>query len=347
MNFSSILLNWYAINKRDLPWRNIDNPYVIWVAEVVFQQTRIDQGLPYFVRFMDKFPTVEILAKASEAEVLKMWQGLGYYSRARNLHFSAKYVVNDLQGIFPNSYSELLKLKGVGPYIAAEVASVCFDEVVAAVDGNVQRVIARFFGIKDPVNSPSGEKQIRALANEHIDAKVPGDFNQALMDFGSSVCKPKSPLCETCVFNESCWAFRNQMQKTLPVKIKKVKVKKRFFNFLLYVSGNKLAVVKRKSGDVWQGLFQPMLVETTEEVEIIGKLDLSGFLFSRSIRQLSHQKLFLSFWVVESDTKFEDHNSEIEWHSYEELFQLPVPKSIEELFSSNDFETLVNKGRLN
>jgi len=347
MKFSSILLDWYAVNKRDLPWRDIDNPYVVWIAEVVFQQTRIEQGLPFFVRFMEKFSTVEVLAKASEAEVLKMWQGLGYYSRARNLHFSARYIVNELEGVFPSSYTELLKLKGVGPYIAAEVASVCFNEVVAAIDGNVQRVIARYFGVEEPVNSSQGEQQVRVLANEHIHTNTPGDFNQALMDFGSSVCKPKSPLCNECIFSEMCWANRNQMQTTLPIKIKKVKVRNRYFNFLLFVNDNKLAVVKRESGDVWQGLFQPILSETNEEVKSTDELDFSGFLFSKSIRQLSHQKLFLRFWVVHSGFKFEKHAPEIEWHNYEELHQLPVPKSIEELFSSNDFEALINRGRIN
>ncbi len=339
MNFSSILLQWYAQNKRDLPWRDSDNPYVIWIAEVVFQQTRIEQGLPFFIRFIQKFPSVDVLARAKEESVLKMWQGLGYYSRARNLHFSAKYIVNELQGFFPTTYNELLKLKGVGPYIAAEVASVCSNEVIAAIDGNVQRVISRYYGVREAVNSPVGEKAVRALANEHISTTHPGDFNQALMDFGSSMCTPKSPNCENCVFNESCWAFRNDEVANIPLKINKVKVRKRFFNFLLVRKGNAVAMQKRGPGDVWQGLYQPLLFESKVEMKSLEMEFSEGYLLKEGIRQLSHQKLHLKFWAVSNleIANFED----VEWISISDLHLLPVSKSIEQLFSSNEFQKLV------
>jgi len=345
MNISFILLDWYDENKRDLPWRNTDNPYVIWIAEVVFQQTRIEQGLPFFVRFMEAFPKINILASAKEEEVLKLWQGLGYYSRARNLHYSAKYIMTELDGKFPSSYKDLLQLKGVGPYIAAEVASVCFNEVVAAVDGNVQRVIARYFGIEEAVNDSIGAKSVSALANAHISKKRPGDFNQALMDLGSSVCTPKNPLCNQCVLNELCWANRNSKQLVIPVKKKKVKVRSRHLNFLLRVDEGKLAMQKRKSGDVWQGLFQPLLIETKAELVDISELGSKGFFLSKSIRVLSHQKLFLKFWVLEeiNISEFED----VEWVKLEEIETLPVPKSIEQLFSSNEFNDLYNMRVIN
>jgi len=341
MNFSSEILIWYDKNKRNLPWRNIDNPYVIWIAEVVFQQTRIEQGLPYFLSFIKSFPSVTDLATALESDVLKKWQGLGYYSRARNLHFSANFIVNELNGVFPKTYKDLLLLKGVGPYIAAEVASVCYGEVVAAVDGNVQRVISRYFGIQEAINSTVGAKLINELANAHIDNLRPGDFNQALMDYGSSICSPKSPKCIDCTFNESCWAFRNGKQLELPVKLKKVKIRNRYFNYLLNVTEGKLAVHKRGEGDVWQGLFEPFLIETTNEVTEFNELEpnLSGYLLYSQKRILSHQRLFLSFWVTDTVT---DSMREMEWKSLDELSHLPVSKSIEQLFCASEFRSLFN-----
>jgi len=341
MSFSSEILIWYDENKRDLPWRNIDNPYVIWIAEVVFQQTRIVQGLPYFLSFINSFPSVTDLAMALESDVLKKWQGLGYYSRARNLHFSANFIVNELNGVFPKTYKDLLLLKGVGPYIAAEVASVCYGEVVAAVDGNVQRVISRYFGIQEAINSTVGAKLINELANAHIDPLRPGDFNQALMDYGSSICSPKAPNCEGCAFNESCWAFRNGKQLELPIKLKKVKIRNRYFNYLLNITDRKLAVYQRGEGDVWQGLFEPFLMETANEVTYISDLEpnLPGYLLYAQKRILSHQRLFLSFWVTERAT---DSMGGMEWKSLDELSHLPVSKSIEQLFSATEFRSLFN-----
>ncbi len=340
MNFSSKLLNWYDVNKRDLPWRNSDNPYVIWIAEVVFQQTRISQGLPYFNAFIKKFPDVGALADANEDEVLKKWQGLGYYSRARNLLFSAKYVMNELGGKMPASYQEMIKLKGVGPYIAAEVASVCFGEVVAAVDGNVQRVLARYFGVEEAVNSTKGMKIIQGLANEAISQFRPGDFNQALMDMGSGVCTPKSPDCLNCIFVNSCWAKQHDKQGVLPLKEKKVKVRNRYFNYVLKIVNNGVYLRKRPAGDVWQGLFEPRLIETigvrSEITDLV--VDVSYELYSAK-RVLSHQRLFLRFWVATGDT-FDYVGNDYEWVGVKDLKKFPVTKSIEQLFLSMEFKSL-------
>lgn len=338
MKFSSILLLWYSENKRELPWRDIDNPYVIWIAEVVFQQTRIEQGLPFFIKFIERFDSVQSLGAASEVEVLKLWQGLGYYSRARNLHYSAKYILNELNGVFPNTYNDLLKLKGVGPYIAAEIASVCYGFPIAAIDGNVQRVISRYFGIKEAVNSTIGMRMITEIANEHMDTKSPGDFNQALMDFGSSICSPKAPSCEMCVFADSCYANRHHLQSELPLKIRKVKVSKRFFNYLLIVHNGKLAMQKRGAGDVWQGLFQPILQESKNEIVNSSNLEgnTKGFVLMEHKRQLSHQSLYLKFWSV-SHTDVLENSVDMDWVPLAEISDLPVPKSVEQLFSSSEF----------
>lgn len=342
MNFSHALLNWYDVNKRDLPWRNTDNPYVIWIAEVVFQQTRISQGMPFFLSFIEEFPSVQHLASASEEDVLKKWQGLGYYSRARNLQFSAKYIVNELNGEMPSNYNDLLRLKGVGPYIAAEVASVCFNEVVAAVDGNVQRVLSRFFGVTEAVNSTTGIKVIQAIANANVSQTRPGDFNQALMDLGSSICTPKKPSCDQCLFSADCWALRNGKQLELPVKEKKVKVKDRYFNFLLHPVNGKLQMQKRGAGDVWQGLFQPPLIESDKKWESIDGGAENGYLLFEAKRILSHQRIHICYWVVQGISNWVDE-SEFELVDYGDLQKYPVPKSIEQLFSSLEFTSLFNR----
>lgn len=341
MNFSTVLLDWYDQNKRDLPWRHTDNPYVIWIAEVVFQQTRIDQGLGYFNRIIEKFPSVNDLAACPEEEILKLWQGLGYYSRARNLHFSAKLITNEYKGVFPNTYKELLKLKGVGPYIAAEVASVCFGEVVAAIDGNVQRVVARYFGVEEPVNIPVGAKLVSAIANSHIDHDRPGDFNQAMMDFGAMMCTPKNPKCDLCLFQEDCFAFRNGKQDVLPIKEKKLKVRNRYLNFLIHLEENKVYMQKRGEGDIWQGLYQPILMESKNVVMELEHLDkeIKGYKLYSGNRKLTHQNLNLDFWVVE-ERNGEWKLEEYDLVTFEELNNLPVPKSIEQLFLRQEFKSL-------
>ena len=208
MLFSKKLKHWYSNNKRELPWRQTKDPYFIWLSEIILQQTQVNQGLPYYVKFTENFPTIYHLASADESAVLKLWQGLGYYSRARNLHATAKYVVSELDGKFPNNYKDLIKLKGIGDYTASAIASICFNEATAVVDGNVYRVLSRYFGIDTPINSSKGAKVFKQLAQELIDLKDPATFNQAIMEFGATQCKPQNPDCKICPFNASCIAFK-------------------------------------------------------------------------------------------------------------------------------------------
>ncbi len=314
MDFKTILTNWYSINKRNLPWRKTKNPYFIWLSEIIMQQTQVKQGLPYYEAFVKTFPTVFELANANEETVLKLWQGLGYYSRARNLHTSAKYVVNELNGVFPNTYSQILTLKGVGDYTASAIASICFNAPTAVVDGNVYRVLSRYFGIDTPINSTQGIKEFKKLATTLIDADNPGDYNQALMEFGATQCKPKNPYCIVCPFNESCVALQKGKVDELPVKLKKTKVTKKHFNFLVFRSecGNTI-FEKRIHKGIWQNLYQFPLIETKTELsaetfrnhpKIHSYFEASDYDFSlyntdQLVHKLSHQHLYTRFWIIE------------------------------------------------
>ncbi|HLV45577.1 MAG TPA: A/G-specific adenine glycosylase [Flavobacterium sp.] len=315
INFSQKLIKWYETNQRNLPWRATDDAYKIWLSEIILQQTRVQQGLPYYEKFILTFPTVYDLAKASEDEVLKLWEGLGYYSRARNMHFAAKYIVTELNGAFPDNYIDLLKLKGVGNYTAAAIASFAFKETVAAVDGNVYRVLARIFGIKDDIMTNQAKKIFQSLANELIPKNQPDTFNQAIMDFGSMVCKPKQPLCEECFMQEECYAFRNNEITNLPVKSKKIKVKKRFFHFLLLENADKNIVIEQRSdNDIWKNLYQIPLIETNQEgteesiqsefEKIFSKQKLTDFQEITDYytkHQLTHQQLHIRFFKSKID----------------------------------------------
>ena len=331
MIFSKTLINWYSNNKRDLPWRKTKNPYNIWLSEIILQQTQVAQGLPYYESFLKAFPTIFDLAKADESKVLKLWQGLGYYSRARNLHTASKYVVNELNGEFPNTYKELLKLKGVGDYTASAIASICFNEATAVVDGNVFRVLSRYFSIDTPINSTKGAKEFKALAQELIDKEKPATFNQAIMEFGATQCKPKSPNCFECPFKDSCIAFQENTVTSLPDKIKTAKVKKRYFNFLVFLGiENKTILEKRKGKGIWQNLYQFPLIETSKETnyEVFNSLvkehnllkesDFKLYLYNNNciIHKLSHQHLHTKFWVVKVDEPIPNGISIDEIHEY-------------------------------
>ncbi|MCB0820827.1 MAG: A/G-specific adenine glycosylase, partial [Bacteroidetes bacterium] len=260
--FTPILLEWYAANKRVLPWRENHDPYSIWLSEIILQQTRIDQGMAYYHKFMDAFPEVRFLAAASEDQVLRHWQGLGYYSRARNLHSAAKMVMNEFGGLFPQEYEQILKLPGVGPYTAAAIASMAFGKQHAVVDGNVFRLLSRWFGIATPIDSTSGKKEFSALANALIPASRPGDFNQAMMDFGSLVCRPVSPLCGGCPLAAGCTALRKNKVGVYPAKAGKTKVKSRYLLYLLPQDKNGNTLIRRRnSNDIWQGLYEFPLIE--------------------------------------------------------------------------------------
>lgn len=310
--FHNKLINWYLNNKRDLPWRRTKNPYYIWLSEIMLQQTRIEQGLPYYLKFTETFPTVHDLAKADEELVLKMWQGLGYYSRARNLHATAKYVSEELHGVFPNNYVDLLKLKGVGDYTASAIASFCFGEVQPVVDGNVYRVLSRFLGINKPINESNSLKTFKEVALELIDRNDPATFNQALMEFGAKHCKPKNPMCDLCVFKDNCYALNHEKVDVLPVKIKKQRIKKRFFNYLVFVSNDrKTRLQKRTEKGIWQHLYEFPLIESnkqlsTNEIKTHDLLrqeniqSISIYNENPIVHKLSHQHLITQFWIVES-----------------------------------------------
>ncbi|MDB5131864.1 MAG: A/G-specific adenine glycosylase [Mucilaginibacter sp.] len=262
MNFNDELLRWYQQNKRDLPWRDTTDAYVIWLSEIILQQTRVDQGLPYFNRFIEKYPNVACFAAASEDEILKLWQGLGYYSRGRNMLKTARQVQELYNGKFPQNYAELVKLKGVGPYTASAISSFSANEARAVVDGNVYRVLARYFGIDEPINSPQGIKAFQAIADNLLNRKQPGIHNQAMMEFGATLCTPKNPACGICPVRAGCYAFINNAIKTLPVKLKKGKVRDRFFNYFLFTDEHTVLLNKRGEKDIWANMYDLPLIET-------------------------------------------------------------------------------------
>jgi len=313
MNFSNILIKWYLQNKRDLPWRKTADPYHIWLSEIMLQQTRVAQGTPYFFAFTQEFPTVFDLANASEEQVLKLWQGLGYYSRARNLHKTSQYVANELNGVFPANFKDLLQLKGVGEYTAAAIASFSYNEAVPVVDGNVFRVLSRYFDVESDISLPATKKEFTELAYELMPKDNPAIFNQAIMEFGALQCVPKSPDCSICVFNESCAALQKKKVSILPVKSKKLKVTNRFFNYLILedVLGNTL-IQKRTDKGIWHNLYEFPLVETTEIVDfdVVSKAVRNDIFPSYTIlsveecnettvvHKLSHQHLHIQFWKV-------------------------------------------------
>lgn len=324
MEFSDHLLNWYAKNKRELPWRSSVDPYRIWLSEIILQQTRIAQGIPYYERFVNAFPTVHDMAGASEAEVLKLWQGLGYYSRARNLLATARNVSRERGGEFPNTYKGLLELKGVGPYTAAAIASICFQEAVPVVDGNVYRVLSRYFGEDTPIDTSSGQQRFRALAREVMAPDEIRDYNQAIMEFGAMQCTPRKPDCDTCPLADSCVALGTQRIDSLPVKAGKTVVRKRNFHYLVPVdkNGNTWMEPRTTSG-IWQGLYQFPLLEVGGKQEgdaafppqkalveaLLSALGATKISIDRvvqfnqkpKVHKLSHQHLFTTFWIVYLD----------------------------------------------
>lgn len=337
MIFSKQLIYWYLQNKRNLPWRSTLNPYTIWLSEIILQQTRVDQGMSYYLKFIEKFPTVFDLAAASEEQVLKLWQGLGYYSRARNLHFSAKHIVNELNGEFPATYNELLKLKGVGDYTASAIASICFNEPTAVVDGNVYRVLSRYFGMDTAINSSAGIKEFKQLAQQLIDEENPGTHNQAIMEFGALMCKPNNPDCAICPLNNSCFALSNNSVKDLPVKEKKAKIKTRHFNYIvIHSSDHKTKIVKRETG-IWQNLYEFPLIESSSFIdekqlieheifkELFTNMETMVELFDKDVlvHKLTHQHIYAKFWVV---TTTASANFELSWDAVKKY---PVPALID------------------
>ena len=335
-----------------MPWRQTFNSYYIWLSEVILQQTRVEQGTAYYLKFIDAFPTIEDLANADEQYVLKLWQGLGYYSRARNLHFSAKYIVHDLSGSFPSTYKEILKLKGVGDYTASAIASICFNEPTAVVDGNVYRILARYFGISTPINSTKGIKDFKELAQQLMNSNIPGTHNQAMMEFGAIMCKPQNPSCEICPLNGGCVALEKNTIGELPVKLNKTKIRKRYFNYLVVKTPDgKTVLNQRKGKGIWQNLYEFPLLESgkpLEEREVLlhksldsllpkGAIKIKRFKGSAKAHKLSHQHIFSTFWMVDLG---ENNSKAISWNDFENF---PVPilihNFVEELKQTDFFST--------
>lgn len=306
------ILNWYKENKRELPWRETKNPYLIWISEIMLQQTRVDQGLGYYQKFVKRFPDINSLAKAVENEVLKYWQGLGYYSRARNLHFSARYIMNELNGQFPETYEEILKLKGVGPYTASAIASIAFNLPNAVIDGNVMRVISRLFGVDEPINTALGLKKINSHLNGIFVKDQPGDFNQAVMEFGALFCTPRNPNCENCLFNTDCIAFNLGRVHELPIKLKAQAPKDWFlYYFVIFNEKEKtLLLRKRENSGIWKNLYDFPSFDSSKKMnsnEIFKTEEFNKLVENQSYRiskskiikhQLSHKNIFANFFLI-------------------------------------------------
>jgi len=348
--FSIRIIRWYNQHKRNLPWRNTTDAYLIWLSEIILQQTRVEQGTPYYNRFVNKYPTVNDLANASIDEVLKLWQGLGYYSRARNLHETAIFIKQSYKGIFPSEYSDIIALKGIGKYTASAIASFAYNKPYPVVDGNVMRVISRLFGIHSPINSVEGVNKIYEIVNELIDKQNPSSFNQAMMEFGALQCTPVKPMCSSCIFINECYSYNNDCIDKLPIKDKKIKQKERFFNYLVinYKFKNKpfLYLKKRTGDDIWKGLFDFPLIETNEifdyprlilTKEWKNRFDKNDFKLidvSKIYKhQLTHQKIIAQFFSIQIYKKLDSKPSDsLILIDLENFKNYAIPKLIDNYF---------------
>lgn len=349
MQFSNSLIKWYLQNKRDLPWRNTTNPYMIWLSEIMLQQTRVAQGLPYFNAFTEAFPTVFDLANAEEEQILKLWQGLGYYSRARNLHATAKFIATELNGVFPENYENLLKLKGVGEYTAAAIASFSYNEPVAVVDGNVFRVLSRYFNIDSDISEGKTKKEFQNIAQEVLPTDKPALFNQAIMEFGAIQCVPKNPNCNSCILNSSCAALQHKKVLELPVKTKKTKVTNRYLNYLILKDIDSNYIVQKREGKgIWENLYEFPMIETEDLVsehdfmnqlafvDFFNKKPNEIFILNQKIilHKLSHQNLHIRFFQLNFNEKLPDSKT------FAEIEKLPFPIVIHNFMNSNCFNSL-------
>jgi A/G-specific adenine glycosylase len=347
--FSTKIVEWYNLHKRSLPWRSTQDPYTVWLSEIILQQTRVSQGLPYYEKFVTEFPDVHALAAAPLQKVLRLWQGLGYYTRARNLHACAKEVVKKFTGKFPETYEELKRLPGIGEYTAAAIASICYNEPVAVVDGNVFRVLARIFGEETPINTPIGKKYFTTLANTLISNDCPATHNQAVMEFGALHCIPKNPGCMDCVFASGCEAFKSNLQSILPVKIQNRKNRRRYFYYFVIKKGNALLMNQRKGKDIWRGLYDFYLVEAKRSVKperlvqkdsrlkkmIAGATQTTSGVY-RHI--LSHQTIISRFVLLELAEKPALLPKSMRFYSGKKVHDLPKPVLISHFL--HDFRIL-------
>lgn len=344
--FSHYLIDWNRNkNNRKMPWKGVKDPYKIWLSEIILQQTRVDQGLKYYENFIINFPTVHDLAKADEKKVFKLWEGLGYYSRCKNLIHTARVLSSEQNGRFPATYEDILKLKGIGPYTAAAIASFAFDLPHAVIDGNVFRVLARIFGIREPVDTTAGKKRIAELAEQLLDKENPGAYNQAIMDFGATVCKPANPDCEHCPFKNDCIAYKEDLITLLPVKVKRTAVRTRYFYFFLPQYRNALPVRERLDKDIWQHLYEFPLIEKEEETSsgaIVAAATKKGWIPKGTAvtvspvytQKLSHQLInavFISYRLTGKSRLFENYS----WVNAAVLNTLPFPKTITRYLDQN------------
>ncbi|MCG8311478.1 MAG: A/G-specific adenine glycosylase [Cytophagales bacterium] len=351
-NITQKLISWYKKNKRDLPWRNTRDPYKIWLSEVILQQTRVEQGLPYYLKFVDKYADVTDLASASEIDVLRTWQGLGYYSRARNLHRCAKIIVEKYHGKFPASRGELQKLPGIGPYTSAAISSLAFGRKEAVVDGNVIRVITRLFGVKEDISNQKTISGIDQIANELIPDSTPDQFNQAIMEFGARQCIPKNPHCETCTLRGYCSARKSGIQNEIPFKSQKPKKRTRYFDYLLFMIDDKFLLRERIENDIWKGLFEFVLIEKNDDISL-DRVSLpeamirqtGNWIISEESKKykhvLSHQIIICKFYKIRTTKKFVFNP--MDWKDYklyskEEIEDLPKSVLIDRYLEEELFD---------
>jgi A/G-specific adenine glycosylase len=336
-DFHLLISNWYRQNHRDLPWRNTRDPYLIWLSEVILQQTRVDQGLSYYLKFAEHFPEVLDLAEADEQDVLKLWQGLGYYSRARNLHAGAKQIRDQFGGQFPEDFNSIRSLKGIGDYTAAAISSFAFDLPHAVVDGNVYRVLSRYFDINTPIDSGTGKKMFNDLAQSLIEPEEAATHNQAIMELGALVCTPRSPQCHACPLNNSCLALQNGTIEQRPVKTKRGKVKDRYFTYLIFLDNDRTFLQKRVAKDVWQHLFQFPLIESQEPLDPAKIITRAGavpdYLSEEITHVLSHQKIHARFAIIKQAAK----NIGTDWImvNVSDIANYPLPRLIDRYLESN------------
>ena len=338
MHITQELINWYNSNKRDLPWRHTTDAYTIWLSEIILQQTRVEQGLPYFYRFLEAYPTVTDFAAAAEDDILKLWQGLGYYSRGRNMLKTALQVQQQYGGVFPTAYAELIKLKGIGEYTAAAIASFSTNEACAVLDGNVYRVLSRYIGIAEPIDSTTGKKIFKQEAANFLDAENPAIHNQAMMELGALVCKPRNPACGACPIKLDCYAFLHNAATSLPVKSKKVNIRERYFNYFLIEDNGRILVNKRGEGDIWANMYDLPMIETSQQVTIdelaampetidaFGKELIITKILPTVKHILTHQRLFIRLIVL--DQKLLNINPNWVFIEVENLKKLALPKAI-------------------
>ena len=345
--FTAKLTAWHATeNQRSLPWKSVKDPYKIWLSEVILQQTRAQQGLPYYIAFTEAYPTIQEMAAADDQEAFRLWQGLGYYNRCKNMLATARFISSDLGGSFPGTYDDLLQLKGIGPYTAAAIASFAFALPNAVVDGNVYRVLARYFGIDTPFDTTPGKKVFPELAQELLDTKNSAAYNQAIMDLGATVCTPRNSLCDTCPLQKKCTAYRLELIDILPVRSKKQTVRKRYFNYLLLNWKDKLWIHKRTDGDIWSNLHEPFLIETTDPLtkstisdnHQFKELDIpyNEIIYrGKTTQRLTHQLITASFFSTNLTKQPNMNKYTGMWLSTNDLKKIAFPKTLVSFLKNN------------